>query len=113
MSPFRLAFYWLFNCPAEQHRTEDDDDYIVDPLNLLLALTLLGGDTDDDDDDEEDSLDFPFYLSVEYNLWFFFFFMPKTSKLSPKEQMSWTSVTMDEYSNYTVANPKCYLLQAM
>lgn len=57
---------WLFdsNFPARQCPTEDDDDYVLDPLNLLLALTLLGGDTDD----EEDSLDFPFYLSVEYNL---------------------------------------------
>lgn len=69
LSPFKLTVYWLFNCP-EQCPTEDDDDYVVDPLNLLLALTLLRGDTDDDDD-EEDSLDFPFYLSVEYNLWIF------------------------------------------
>lgn len=52
---------------SRQCPTEDEDGYVVDPLNLLLALTLLGRDTDDDDD-EEGSLDLPFYLSVEYNL---------------------------------------------
>lgn len=89
-SPFRLAVYWLFNCPARQCPTEDDDDF-VDPLNLLLALTLLGGDIDDD---EEDSLDFPFYLSVEYNLWCFFFplNLQIVYKLSPKEQMACTEM---------------------
>lgn len=48
----------------QQYHTEEDDDYVVGPLNLLLALTLLGRDLDE----EEDSLDFPFYVSVEYDL---------------------------------------------
>lgn len=58
---------WLFSdlyCPVQQYHTEEDDDYVVGSLNLLLALTLLGRDLDEDD---EDYVDFPFHVSVEYD----------------------------------------------
>lgn len=48
----------------QQYHTEEDDDYVVGSLNLLLALTLLGRDLDEDD---EDYVDFPFHVSVEYD----------------------------------------------
>lgn len=56
---------FLLSCWQYRVDDDDDDDLVVDPLNLLLALTLLGRDIDEDD---EDYLDFPFYLSVEYDL---------------------------------------------
>lgn len=49
-------------CPVQQYHTEEDDDYVVGSLNLLLALTLLGRDLDEDDEDY-----FPFHVSVEYD----------------------------------------------
>lgn len=99
-------YHWLFTdvyCPARQYHTEDDDDYVVDPLNLLLALTLLGRDFDEDN---EDYLDFPFYLSVEYDLWFFFICLGKLAnglRLSPEEQMvCWnvTQIVLDMVGEY-------------
>ncbi|XP_056896411.1 makorin, ring finger protein, 4 isoform X3 [Takifugu flavidus] len=66
--PFETECLYLHDKHARwsspYHTEEDDDDYVVGPLNLLLALTLLGRDLDEDD---EDYLDFPFYLSVEYD----------------------------------------------
>lgn len=64
MKVFKLAVCDLY-CPVQQYHTEEDDDYVVGPLNLLLALTLLGRNLDEED---EDYLDFPLYLSVEYDL---------------------------------------------
>lgn len=105
MWKYRWMLNWLFtevSCLARQYHTEDDD-YVVDPLNLLLALTLLGRDLDEDN---EDYLDFPFYLSVEYDLWFFFICPRKLAnglRLPPEEQMAcWnvTQIVLDMVSEY-------------